>query len=181
MSTWVKICKYLDFCKNFLKISIFIKIFENIACGENCSKIWNLVKNFEKSWFWSKFTKMSILVITEENIDFSRNLQKYWFWGKKLKISILVKIWGNFDFGQYSWKSRLCSKLTIISIFVNILENIDNSGDCRKISNLVKFVEKSRFWTKLSKILDFGKNLPKCRFWSKDKMILILVKTFKKT
>ena len=80
MSTWVKICKYLDFGQNFLKISIFIIIFENIACRENCWKIWNLVEMFENSWFWSKCTKMSILVIIEENIDFSRNLQNDWFW-----------------------------------------------------------------------------------------------------
>ena len=47
---------------------------------------------------------MSVLIITEENIDFSRNLQKDFDFGrKKIKISILVKFYENFDFGQYSW------------------------------------------------------------------------------
>ena len=57
---------------------------------------------------------MSILVITEENIDFSRNLQKDWFWWKFFfenldfgqnfrKISILVNIHENLDCGQ-SWR-----------------------------------------------------------------------------
>ena len=77
--------------------------------------------------------------------------------------------------------SILVEKYPKISFFVKIFEHIDFSENCRKISNLGKFVEKSRFWTKLSKILDFGQNLPKCRFWSKDKMLLILVKIFKKT
>ena len=87
MSTWVKICKYLDFGQNFLKISIFIKIFENIACGENCWKIWNLVKIFGKSRFWSKFTKMSILIITEE------------------KILTLVEIFKKTDFGKNKFEN----------------------------------------------------------------------------
>ena len=45
-----------------------------------------------------------------------------------------------------------------IPILVNIFENIDFGENCLKISYLVKFVEKSRFWSNLSKILDFGQN-----------------------
>ena len=57
-------------------------------------------------------------------------------------MSILVKqISKNLDFGQ------------------NFFESIDFGEKCREISNLVKFVEQFRFWTKLSKILDFGRNL----------------------
>ena len=42
-----------------------------------------------------------------------------------------------------------------------MFENIDFSENCLKISNLVKFVEIFRFWSNLSKILDFGENLKK--------------------
>ena len=42
MSIGVKICKYVDVGP---KISILVKIFENIAFGENCRKFSILVTN----------------------------------------------------------------------------------------------------------------------------------------
>ena len=41
---------------------------------------------------------------------------------------------------------------------------------------MVKLLEKSRFWSKMSKILDLGQNLPKCPIWSNlTKMSLIVI------
>ena len=54
---------------------------------------------------------MSILVIIDDNIDFSRNL-----------FLILVKKFENLDFGQ---------NLRKISILVNIHENLDNGQSWR--------------------------------------------------
>ena len=36
MSISVKICKYIDFGEKFPKMSILVKIFQNIGFGENC-------------------------------------------------------------------------------------------------------------------------------------------------
>ena len=52
----------------------------------------------------------------------------------------------NFDFGQYLWKSRVWSKLMKTLILVKIFENIDFGDNCPNISNMMKIIEKSRFW-----------------------------------
>ena len=52
-------------------------------------------------------------------------------------MSIYVKICKYVDFGQKYPKTMF---------FVKIFENIYFSEICRKISNLVKFVEKSGLW-----------------------------------
>ena len=62
-------CENLDFSRNFAKISILVEICEQISdFGRNIKKprLWSIfLKNleiFEKSWFWSKFLEISILV-----------------------------------------------------------------------------------------------------------------------
>ena len=130
-------------------------IYKNLEFGQNVRKISIFDKSTGNSWFWSKLTKMSILDKIAENVDYSQIFSKNVDLGKKLpKISILVKVFESIDFGEKCQKNP---------------------------SNLVKFVEQSRFWTKLSKILDFGQDLKKCRFWSKYKKMFILVKIIKKT
>ena len=86
-------------------------------------------------------------------------------------MSILVKIWENFYFSQnYQKDFDVGENFKEISILVKIY----------KISNLVKILEKCRFWLKLSEILDFGQNLPNCWFWTKLQKLLIIVKFFEK-
>ena len=82
---------------------------------------------------------MSISVIIEENIDFSRNLQK------NLRFLVKKKL-ENLDFGQNFRK---------ISILVNIYENFDLGQKLMKISILVKIVEKSWSCSIFSENLDF--------------------------
>ena len=65
------------FWSKFLKISIFLEIYENS---------WFCSKFAQKSWFWSKFAK---------NRDFGRNIKQ---------ISILVEISEKFRFCSNSWK-----------------------------------------------------------------------------
>ena len=94
---------------------------------------------------------MLILVIIEENVDFSQNFpknfqfdqnfRKFRILKKKIrKILILVNIYENLDFDKKK----------------KIYENLDFGQNCPKITNLIKIVEKSRFWTIFFKILDFG-------------------------
>ena len=107
--------------------------------------------------------EISILVKIDENLDFSQYLRWNRFgttfspnlgFGKNFRqMSIGVKICKYVDLGKKKYPKILIS--------VKIFENIDFGQNCGKISNLVKFVEQSRFWTKLSKILDFGQNLAK--------------------
>ena len=54
-------------------------------------------------------------------------------------------------------------KILAISILVKIYKNLEFGQNCRKkISNLVKRLKNSRFWSKLWKNVDLGQNLPKC-------------------
>ena len=66
--------------------------------------------------------------------------------------------------------SILVKKIPKISILVKIFENIDFKENCRTISNLVRFVEKFRF---------FDKIVENFQFWSKFFKISILVKIYK--
>ena len=107
---------------------IFLEIFEKSRFWSKFLKISILVEIFEqKSRFWSKFLKISILV---EIFDKSR----FW-WAKFSKIAILVEIvkknsfWSKFannlDFGHILRKSRFSSKCAKISILFTICENLD--------------------------------------------------------
>ena len=46
-----------------------------------------------------------------KNFDFGQNLRKFRFWSKFTKISILVKIYENFDFGQIFEKFSILVKI----------------------------------------------------------------------
>ena len=119
-----------------------------------------LIKNIQKSKFWSKFSKISILEkIVEKSHIWSNLSKKSQFWTKLSKI---------LHFGRNVTKRRFWLKFT-------------------EISNLVEFSKKSRFWSKLSGILDWSKLIEmimlitviiveKCRFGSKLVSIFILVK-----
>ena len=84
--------KYLEFGWNFGKISILVEIFENF----------DLVKIFEKSRFWSKFSKILIFVKIFDHQYFVGNILKM---SILVEISILVEVFENFDFGQSFRKS----------------------------------------------------------------------------
>ena len=170
--------------RNFPQILVLVKISGKCQFGSKICKYVDLIKNFQpkfgqicrKSWFWSKLSKMldfakkklknldfghkgrkfSILVKTYQNVDFRRNCRKYWLYskfsknvdlGQNFQISrFWSKLSKNFDFGQYFWKSRFWSNLW-----------------------------KSRFRTKLQKMLIIVKICEKCRFGSKFINISILV------
>ena len=117
-----------------MKISVLVKIDENLDFGKNCRQIMMLVNILGKSRFQS---------ISSVNFDFGQNFppnpdfgQNFW------KMSIWVKICKYVDLGQIFPK---------ISILVKIFENID-FGD---------MVEKSQIWKNLSKNLDFGQTCRK--------------------
>ena len=90
-----------------------------------------LVKNFQKSGLWSKYSKISILVKIVEKSQICR------------KISILVKIYRKFEFGQNFRKilfvvkvvgiSWYWSKLTKMSILDEIAENVDYTQNFLKM------------------------------------------------
>ena len=79
-----------------------LKISENLTYGKKISKN-------PKFWFWSKLSKMSILVNIFENIDFGEKFPKHIDFGQNCynldfgqnhqKMLILVKIYENPDFG----------------------------------------------------------------------------------
>ena len=75
-----------------MKISILVKIDENLDFGQNCRKILILVQFVENSRFWE-------------------NLPKCRFWSKLKELLILVKILKRTDHGK---------KFSKISIFVKI-------------------------------------------------------------
>ena len=91
ISIMVKIYDNLNFCQHFRKISILVNIFGIIELGQNFPQILVLIKISEKCRFGSKFGNMSILVKIYRNLETSQNL----------KISILVKIAGYSWFYQY--------------------------------------------------------------------------------
>ena len=107
---------------------------------------------------------MSILVKICKYVDFGKRYSK-------------LSIFESIDFGQNSWKIRFWSKLS---------ENYDLGQNFRKISILVnifgKFFPKSWFWSKFPQNVDFSKkkNCQKSRFWSKFSKISIWVKNVKK-
>ena len=146
---------------------------------------------FEKSGFWSKFSKIAILVMFTKNPNLCQTFEKSGFWTKFSKIAILVKIgeksrfWWRFskhlDLGlnflnfrfwstflkNLDWCQNFCSKSVKISIWIKIFE----------ISRFQsKLLKKSSFWWKFSKTHDFvhifekSQLMSNCRksgFWSK--------------
>ena len=143
--------------ETFLNFEIFFKFSKNLT----------LCQTFEKSGFWTKFSKLrkiSSLSKSSTHLNFIRN------------ISILVQISKNLDFGQNFWKNldwspnfRYISILARkIAILVKIFENLDLGQNLRKISNLYKF-SKNFYWCQTFENPDFGQNLRK---------IAILVKIF---
>ena len=82
ISILIKICKYLDFGQNFRKISMLVKNVENLDF-DDFREISNLVKIFEQSRSWPKWSKI---------LDFGQNLPKCRFWSKLEEILILIQI-----------------------------------------------------------------------------------------
>ena len=82
-------------------------------------------------------------------------------------MSILDKIKKNVDYSPFFFKNvDFGQNLQTCRFSSNIYKNLDFGQNFKKYqfgrkSNLVKFVEKSRFWSKLSKILHFYCNLKK--------------------
>ena len=96
-----------------------------------------------------KIRKLAILVQIFEILDFDKDF---------LDVSILVKIFENLDFGQNFRKMAIKSKFAKISSLVIIFEKP------RFYSKHLDFgpnFRQSRFWSKLSKYLDFGQSLEK--------------------
>ena len=126
-----------------MKISILVKIYENLDFGQNYRKILILVNIFEKSRFLSISSVKSIGVKIFPK--YGQNFQKCRFGSKFENMSISIK---NFK-------------------KISILVKIKKKYQFRRKSNLVKFVEKSRFWSKFNKmsILVEKKKKP-IRFWS---------------
>ena len=173
ISISVKISKNFDFGQNFRKISILSQIFD---------KNFDLSQNFEKFWFWSKFSEvfesnqirffrkvpktfyigqnfqkknLSTLVKFSKKcrfwwkfritFDFGEIFEKFRFVREVGKISILVK---------FSKSSNLV-KIVVISIFAFLSyfpKNFDFGQNSWKISILVKYFEKFRFFRKVRKI-----------------------------
>ena len=171
MSIWVKnlqICRLgqkfpTKIWPNLSKILILVKIienfefgYENLDFGQSLWKFWFRPKLSENLDLGQHFRKISILVNILGKIDLGHFPQILVLVKISEKMSIGVKICKHVDFGKNYKK---------ISIFVKIFGNIAFGENCRKISNVVKFVEIFQFWSKLSKILDFGHKLEKCRFW----------------
>ena len=120
------------FYSKFLKISILLKILENLDFGQYFRNITILFKilenpdfseNFTQSRYWSKFSK---------NLDFGQDFWKSQFWSMFIKkISILLKIL------QINYKNRwnlskhinFGHKLRTISISVKVFENLDFGQD----------------------------------------------------
>ena len=82
----VKLSESFDFGQNFLKFSIYSTISKNFDFGQI----------IEKFRFLSKFSKIS------KNNDFSKIIEKFikWFWSNFSKISILVKFSKYYVVGQ---------------------------------------------------------------------------------
>ena len=79
---WSQFLKNLVFGKNLRKSRFWPKIFNKLDLGQNFRKISNLVK-------------------IVGNFDFGKKLRESRFWSKFSKISILVKIFDSPEFGQY--------------------------------------------------------------------------------
>ena len=88
----VKNHENIDFVENLHKISILFKIFENLS-----NKNLDVSRNFQKSWDWYKFMKISIFGEIWEKSRFVKNLLNYRFWPNFSKTLILVKIFKNLD------------------------------------------------------------------------------------
>ena len=177
--TLVEIVETFRFWSKLLKISIWVKFCENVGFGQNVrkSRFWSkfakisiLVQICEKCRFWSKFAKISTLVEIFRKTRFCLNFEKSQISSIFSKnphfrdISIKVEIWRkSLFYCQNLRKSRFWSKWAKISISVEIA----------RFSILVEIFKKSwvcwnfqkfRFCLKLSKNLDFGRNLTKSRF-----------------
>ena len=123
-----------------MKISILVKIYENLDFGQDCRIIMilvnilgkisslvnifvkiDLVKIFPKSWFWSKLS---------ENVNLGQNLQICLFWSNISK---------NLDFGQNFWKYRFLLSLSKNLKYGQIcLKKLDFGHISRKFSISVK-------------------------------------------
>ena len=112
-----------------MKISILVKIHENLDLGQNSRKILILINIFGKSSvksIWVKiFPKSSFGSKFSKNIDLGK---------QKFK---------NPDFGQHFWKYWFEWKLS---------KNLKFDKICRKISIFDKIVENSRCWSKFHKM-----------------------------
>ena len=152
MSILDKIAENVDYNQIFRKISIWVKICKYLDFGQKKSENFDFGQYLWKSRFWWKLS---------ENLALGHH-----FW----KISILVKIFGTIDlsqhFPQILVSFKISEKMSILvkhqnfrknSILVKILENMDFWWKFSKNRN-------SWFWSKFSKIIDFGQNFTKCRF-----------------
>ena len=133
----------------FFKISILVKIFQNLNSGLNSRKISIFVKTFKildfgkkkkkivRYQYWSKFSnKKPILFPIFEKYQYWSNFikKKSQFGWKFSKILTLVK---------KNWNLSILTK--------NLLKNLDLSKNFR----IASIFEKSRFGSKFSKNLDF--------------------------
>ena len=129
--------KNFDFGKNFRKILILVKMFENF----------HLFKNFEN--FSEIFVKISILVKFSKNFDFGQNLRKF------RKISIWSTFANSYQNCRFLWKIfkkiRFWSNFRKNSIMVKIWESFENFrfwSNFRNILNAVESFQRFQFFRK---------------------------------
>ena len=191
----VECSKNFGFGQIFRKISILVKFSKNFKFGQILEKIrfWSkfpkiliLVTIFQNFRFFRNFRKISILVKFSKNFAFCSNFRKKnRFWWKFAKVS------KNFDLGQIFETFRFRSKFSKNFDFLEI-------RNFAKISILVKFSKKFRFWStfansyktvdfcenfqknsvlvKFSKNFDLSQIFEEFRFFRKSRDISILVK-----
>ena len=105
---------------------------ENLDSGQNCRKIWILVKIIGKSQFWSNLS---------ENLHFGQNFGKILILEFLLETSILLWI---FDIGMNFRKISILSTI-FFKILAKIVRNLNFEEYFRKISIFVKFSENLDF------------------------------------
>ena len=154
-----KILENLYFGQHFCKIPILVQIFINSEFGR----------------FWLSLRKMLILVKKKwKYVDICQNSRKSRFCSEFSKISILVRIDANLDFGKNCRKiSSLINIFGKISILVNFLRDFDLSEKKYKNFGLGKNFRKMSIWVKICKYQDFGPNFQKISIWVKILKILI--------
>ena len=105
---------YLDIGQTFLKISILVKISDNLDFSQNWREPWHWTKVLKNIDYRQNLRKISILVKKNfEHLYFCPNLRKCWFRSKFSE---------NIDSGHSFQKSRFCSKCLDILILVNVFE-----------------------------------------------------------
>ena len=163
---WSEFSKNFNFGQKYWKSRFWWKFSGNLKFGQNFRTISILAKMVENSRFWSKLTKMSkFLSKLKEILILIQIFEECRLESKLTKLSILDKTEENVEFSKFKkkilWSFSTFPKNSILS---KLSKNVG-----LEILILVKIVEKSEIWSKLSKKLDFGKN---CRKFS------ILVKTY---